>query len=77
MDRLSLALLRGRTLTLQNSRSRYAKRIVIGEFFAADVEGIESVCAVGAVFEQVFFGLGELFAGLILAEAVAPVGDTG
>lgn len=47
------------------------------EFLAADVEGIERVGAVGAVFEQVFLGLGELFAGLILAEAVAPVGDTG
>ena len=47
------------------------------EFFAADVEGIERIGAVGAVFEQVFFGLGELFAGLILAEAVATVGDTG
>lgn len=44
------------------------------ELFAADVEGIEGV---GAVFEQVFLGLGEFFAGLILAEAVAPVGDTG
>lgn len=48
-----------------------------GEFLAADVEGIESVGAVGAVFEQVFLGLGELFAGLVLAEAVATVGDTG
>ena len=47
------------------------------EFFAADVEGIEGVGAVGAVFEQVFFRLGELFARLILAEAVATVGDTG
>ena len=47
------------------------------EFLAADVEGIEGVGAVGAVFEQIFFALGELFAGLVLAEAVAPVGDTG
>ncbi len=28
---------------------------MVGEFFAADIEGIESVGAVGAVFEQVFF----------------------
>ena len=55
LDRLSLALLRGRTLTLQNSRSRHAKRIVEGEFFTADVESIEGVGAVGAMFEQVFF----------------------
>lgn len=47
------------------------------EFFATDVEGIESICAVGAVFEQVFLALRELFARLILAEAVATVGDTG
>lgn len=45
---------------------------MIREFFAADVEGIEGIGAVGAVFEQVFFlrklrkrqaddlGLGEL-----------------
>ena len=63
-------------------RLRYARHgegegVVIREFFAADVEGIESVGAVGAVFEQVFLGLGEFFAGLILAEAVATVGDTG
>jgi hypothetical protein len=44
------------------------------EFLAADVEGIEGV---GAVFEQIFFALGELFAGLVLAEVVAPFGDTG
>ena len=31
----------------------------LGEFGTADVEGIESVCAVGAVPEQVFLGLGE------------------
>ena len=47
------------------------------EFFATDVEGIEGICAVGAVFEQVFLALRELFAGLILAEAVATVGGTG
>ena len=62
--------------------SRYAghgegEAVVEGELFAADVEGIEGVGAVGAVFEQVFFGLGEFFAGLILAEAVATIGDAG
>ncbi|MDD6228595.1 MAG: hypothetical protein PUA94_06175 [Bacteroidales bacterium] len=38
---------------------RQRKSVVEREFFAADVEGIESVGAVGAVFEQVFFGLGD------------------
>ena len=47
------------------------------EFFAAYVKSVESIGAVGAVFEQVFLRLGELFAGLILAEAVATIGDTG
>ena len=66
-----------RSQPLQNSRSREAERIPIREFFAAYVEGIESIGAVCAVFQQVFLGLGELFAGLILAEAVATIGDTG
>lgn len=47
---------------------------VNGEFFAADVEGVESVGAVGAVFEQIFLALGELFSGFVLAEAVAVAG---
>ena len=46
------------------------------KLFAADVEGIESIGAVGAVFEEVFFGFGELFAGLVFAEAVASAADT-
>ena len=49
---------------------------MVREFFAADVEGIESVGAVGAVFEQVFLGLGEFLAGLVLVEAVAATADT-
>ena len=77
LARSSLALLRGRSHTLQNSRSREAKALPIRKFLRSDVEGIESIGAVGAVFEQVFFGLGEFFAGLIFAEAVATVGDTG
>ena len=46
------------------------------KLFAADVEGIESIGAVGAVFEEVFFGFGELFAGLVFAEAVASAAET-
>ena len=38
---------------------------MIREFLAADAEGIEGV---GAVYEQVFFAPGELFAGFILAD---------
>ena len=50
---------------------------MVRKFLAADVEGIESIGAVGAVFEEVFFRLGKFFAGLILSEAVASVGHTG
>ena len=63
--------------TSNDPRGGERKGVVVWEFFASDIEGIESVGAVGAVFEQVFLGFGELFAGLILAEAVATVGDTG
>ena len=41
------------------------------EFFATDVESIESIGAIGSVFEQVFFALGKFFAGFVFAEAVA------
>ena len=50
---------------------------MVRKFFAANVESIEGIGAVGAVFELVFLGLRKLFAGLILAEAVAPTADTG
>lgn len=58
---------------LRYARHGEGESVVIWEFFAADVEGIEGVGAVGAVFEQVFFGLGELFAGLILAVIGLPL----
>jgi len=47
------------------------------EFLAADVEGVEGIGAIGAVFEEVFFGFGELFASLVFAEAVAASADSG
>ncbi len=45
-------------------------------FLAADVEGIEGIRAVGAVFEQVFFALGKFLAGFVFAIAVAPSADS-
>ena len=42
-----------------------------GEFLATDIEGVESVGTVGAVFEEVFLGFGELLAWLVPTEAVA------
>ena len=46
------------------------------EFLATDIEAVKSVEAVGAVFEEVFFALGEFLARLDLAEAVAPSADS-
>ena len=63
---------------------------MVKEFLGTDAEGIESVGAIGAVFEQVFLGLRKfascgvnfsgiqrfsILAGLVFAEAVAPATD--
>ena len=50
---------------------------MLWELLAADVEGVEGIGAVGAVFEEVFFGLGEFFPGFVLAEAVAAAAYAG
>ena len=44
---------------------------MLGELFAADVEGVEGIGTVGSVFEKVFFGLRLLLDTFVLAEAVA------
>ena len=44
---------------------------MLWELFAADVEGVEGIGAVGTMFEKVFFGLRLLFHRLVLAETVA------
>jgi len=44
-----------RDFILYHTTYRYVHDVVDGELFAADIESIESVGAVGAVFEQVFF----------------------
>lgn len=45
---------------------------MLRELLAADIEGIEDICAVGSVYEKVFFELRLLLHGLVHAEAVAP-----
>ena len=45
------------------------------EFLATDVESVEGIGAVGAVFEEGFFALGEFFSGFVFAEAVAATAD--
>ena len=62
---------------LNNPRNIDRESVSIRKFLATDVEGIESIGAVGAVFEEVFFCLGEFFAAFVLLEAVAPTGDSG
>ena len=49
-----------------HSTYRYTHYIMYREFLATDIEGVKSVGAVGAVFEEVFFALGEFFADLSL-----------
>ena len=44
---------------------------MLWELFAADIEGVEGIGAVGTVLEKVFFGLRLLLHRLILAETVA------
>ena len=44
---------------------------MLWELLAADIEGVEGIGAVGAVLEEVFFGLGLLLHGFVFAEAVA------
>ena len=44
---------------------------MLWELLAANVEGVEGIGSVSTVFEKVFFGLGLLPHGLVLAEAVA------
>ena len=44
---------------------------MLWELFAADIESVEGIGAVGTVFEKVFFGLRLLLHTFVLAEAVA------
>ena len=50
---------------------------MVWKFFCSDVESIESVGAVGAVFEEVFFALGKFLSAFVLAEAVAAAAHAG
>ena len=50
---------------------------MVRKFLAADVESIESVGAVGAVFEEVFFRFGKFLAAFVLAETVSAAAYAG
>ena len=57
---------------LENTTHWHSLDISDREFLATDIEGVESIGAGGAVFEEVFFRFGEFLARLVLAEAIAP-----
>lgn len=63
-------------ILIYSGKAKGDGRIGLWQFLAADIEGVEGIGAVGAVLEQVFLALGELFAGLVLTETVAPTDDT-
>ena len=50
---------------------------MLWKLLASDVERVESIGAIGSVFEKVFLGLRVLFHRLVLSETVAPAFDTG
>ena len=58
-------------LVSNHPRNINRKSVAVWKFLTAYVECIERICAVGAVFEQVFFRLGKFFAGFVFAETVA------
>lgn len=49
----------------------YWVKIVLWELFAANIEGFESICAVGAMFKKTLLGIGQVLHGFAFAEAVA------
>ena len=60
---------------LQNSTHWERKTITVREFLTADVERIESVGAVRAVFEQIFLGLRKFLTALVFLETVTSSAD--
>ena len=50
---------------------------MVREFLTAYVERIERICAVGTVFEEVFFTLGKFLAAFVLSETVAAAANAG
>ena len=50
---------------------------MIREFFAPNIERIKGICAVGAVFEEVFLRLGKFLTTFVLSETVAAAAHAG
>lgn len=62
---------------LPNSGVIDARNDLLRELFAANVQRIKCIRAVGTVFEEVFLGLGKLLFGFVFVEAVASVQYSG
>lgn len=60
---------------LQDAGSGEVSHAVLWKLLTSYKEGIEGVCAVGAVFEEGFFRFGEFFAVFVFAEVVAATAD--
>ena len=60
-----------------NARNIDRESVSIWEFLATDVERIESVGAVGEMFEEVLFRFGKFLAAFVLAETVAAAAYAG
>jgi hypothetical protein len=55
------------------SRIYHSSRVLtLGEFFTSDEQGIEGICAIGTVFEEIFFRLSQLLTSLVLVEVIEP-----
>lgn len=59
-----------RNFQLGNSADNDRRKVILRELGAADVEGIESVRAICAVLQEVFFCFGKFLSAFVLAEAV-------
>lgn len=59
-----------RNFRLGNSADNDGRKVILWELGTADVEGVESVCAIGAVLQEVFLRFRKFLPSLVLAETV-------
>ncbi len=61
----------------RHSRNKFRSALIGTNSLATDIQRIKRICAVGAVFEEVFFTLGKFLAAFVLAETVAAAAYAG
>ena len=59
------------TLSYSTGKILACRENFLWEFLAADIERVKSIGTIGAMLQKILLSLSQLFAGLILAEAVA------